>query len=569
MAASDGAGLQFPDVPKLELDQLIDQLVERAHGVRQAQGRLRTLLRAIETVTAELTLETVLRNVVEAAVTVARARYGALGVISPAGGLEQFVHVGMDAETVEIVGHLPEGKGLLGALITDPEPIRLDHIGLDERSSGFPAGHPPMESFLGVPIRVRGEIFGNLYLTDSLVGQFSAEDEELIAALALAAGTAISNARLYDESRRKQQWLAASVEIGAQLLASTGEDPLKLVARKAFDIADAELVAVGLLTPDRTELLVETAVGQAADELIARRFLLSETLAGRVVEQRKPFLLPSADPEPAPSYVASVFDAGAVMSVPLMGAERVRGVMTLARSSGRPAFSATDLGMAASFASQASVALELADARAAEQRVVLLEDRERIARDLHDHVIQELFAIGLSLESMVVLIGEDHPAAQRMEERVADLDRTIRKIRTSIFQLRGPLSVPATGLRQQVLGITAELTPALGFTPGVTFQGPVDLVVWPELVDDVVATVREALTNVAKHARASQAAVDLSAGETQLTVDVSDNGVGLPAGGRRSGLSNLGERAQHHGGSFEISAGPSGGTTLTWKVPIR
>jgi signal transduction histidine kinase len=568
MSSGEGTELHFPDVPKLELDQLIDQLVERAEGVRQAQGRLRNLLRAIEAVTGDLTLATVLRNVVEASVTVARARYGALGMISPEGGLEQFVHVGMDAETVARIDHLPEGKGLLGALISDPEPIRLEHLGEDERSSGFPAGHPPMESFLGVPIRVRGEIFGNLYLTDSLRGQFSAEDAELINALALAAGTAIANARLYDEARRKQQWLTASVEIGAQLLAATGEDPLKLIARRAFDIADAELVAVGLLTPDGAELLIETAVGETADELIARRFRLSDTLAGRVVEQREPILLPSSEPQPTPSYVSSVFDAGPVMTVPLMGTAQVRGVMTLARARGHRAFSATDLNMAASFASQASVALELADARAAEQRVVLLEDRERIARDLHDHVIQELFAIGLSLESMVGMFGANHPAAQRMQERVADLDRTIRQIRTSIFQLRGPLAVSATGLRQQVLTITSELAPALGFTPRATFEGPVDLVVWPELVDDVVATVREGLANIAKHAQASRAGVDVSVTPSELLVVVSDNGVGMHASTRRSGLSNLRERAELHGGSFRTSAGTSGGTTLTWKVPI-
>ena len=227
MEAGPRASLHFPDVPKLELDELIDQLVERAEGVRRAQGRLRALLHAIETVTGDLSLEVVLRNIVQAACELAGARYGALGVIGPDGLLEQFIHHGMDEQTAAQIGSLPQGKGLLGALITDPQPIRLVHMDDDGRSAGFPLGHPPMDSFLGVPLRVRDEVFGNLYLTDSDKGEFSAEDEELVVALALAAGTAISNARLYAESRLQQRWLNASVEIGARLLSAErrGPDP--------------------------------------------------------------------------------------------------------------------------------------------------------------------------------------------------------------------------------------------------------------------------------------------------------------------------------------------------------
>jgi signal transduction histidine kinase len=515
-------------------------------------------LRAIETVTSDLTLEAVLRNVVEAGCMVSEARYGALGVIAPDGSLEQFIHVGIDDGTVRAIGGLPQGKGLLGALITDPNPIRLRHISDDDRSVGFPPGHPPMTSFLGVPIRVRGEVFGNLYLTDSSKGEFSAEDEELINALALAAGTAITNARLYDESRLQQRWLTASVEIGAQLLAATGEDPLKMIARRAFDIAAADLVSVALLSADGTQLVVETAVGDAAGELVAQRFRVSETLAGRAVAERKPLLLPAGE----------AADDGPAMVLPLMSTNRVRGVLSVMRARGRRSFTAGDLNMAAGFANHASVALELADARVVEQRVVLLEDRERIARDLHDHVIQELFAIGLSLQSAAALIGPDHPAAQRVQQRVADIDRTIRQIRTSIFELRGPLAGPADGVRQQILGIAADLTPALGFSPAVTFGGPVDVALPPGLADDVLAALREGLTNVAKHARATRADVDLSVTSADVTLTVSDNGAGIDDGAHRSGLANLRERAERLSGSFETATSGAGGTTLRWRVPV-
>src|SRR4051794_25929275 len=496
-----GSGLRFPDIPKLELDDLIDQLVERAQGVKRAQGRLRALLRAIETVAGDLALEVVLRNVVEAACDLANARYGALGVIGHDGGLEQFIHVGIDDETAVRIGHLPQGKGLLGALITDPRPIRLRHMVDDDRSTGFPANHPPMDSFLGVPVHVRGDVYGNLYLADSAKGQFSAEDEELVIALALAAGTAISNARLYHDSRVQQRWLEASVEIGAQLLSSAGEDPLRLIARRAIDIADADLVSLGLITPDGNAIIVEVAFGEHADELVGRRFPLAETLAGQVVAQNTPALLVDATvADGPPSHMSAVVDAGPIMVLPLRGTGQPRGVLSILRVRGRQAFSSNDLAMAAGFASHASVALELSDSRSAEQKLVLLEDRDRIAMDLHDHVIQELFAIGLSLEGVAAQISGQERLTGRVRQAVDDIDRTIRRIRTSIFELRGNIVTTSGGLRQRILEVSSELTTPLGFAPHVAFSGLVDMNVDEELTGDVVAVVRETLTNAAKHA---------------------------------------------------------------------
>jgi signal transduction histidine kinase len=442
-------------------------------------------------------------------------------------------------------------------------------MGDDPRSTGFPANHPPMDSFLGVPIHVRGEVYGNLYLADSSAGEFSVEDEQLVIALALAAGTAISNARLYHDSRVQQRWLEASVEIGAQMLASAGEDPLRLIARRAIDIAGADLVSLGLLTPDGTALVVEVAFGEHSEELVGRRFPLAETLAGRVIEENTPLLrLSASDEDGGRSHLSAVVDTGPIMVLPLRGTGTPRGALSIVRRRGRQAFSPSDLAMAAGFASHASVALELADSRASEQKLVLLEDRDRIAMDLHDHVIQELFAIGLSLEGVAAQLGDRERLAGRVRQSVEDIDRTIRRIRTSIFELRGNVITTSGGLRQRILEVASELTTPLGFAPHVTFAGLVDLSLDEELMGDVVAVVRETLTNVAKHARASSVVVDVALGADELTVTVSDDGVGAAGATRSSGTANLRARAERRGGSFDLAAGPSGGTVVKWKVRV-
>jgi signal transduction histidine kinase len=570
MSSEPGPGLRFPDLPKLELDELIDQLVERAHGVKRAQGRLRALLRAIETVAGDLALEVVLRNVVEAACDLANAQYGALGVIGHDGGLEQFIHIGIDEETAALIGNLPQGKGLLGALITDPRPIRLRHMVDDERSTGFPPNHPPMDSFIGVPIHVRGDVYGNLYLANSAKGEFSAEDEELVIALALAAGTAISNARLYAESRIQQRWLEASVEIGSQMLLASGEDPLRMIARRAIDIADADIVSLGLLSPDGQSLMIEVAFGDHSEDLLGRRFQLSETIAGQVIRSGSPLLLANAsDGDGPPSHLASVTEAGPLMVLPLRGTGQPRGVLSLVRVRGRQVFTTTDLAMAAGFATHASVALELSDSRASEQKLVLLEDRDRIAMDLHDHVIQELFAIGLSLEGVAAQLDSSPRLSQRVRQGVEDIDRTIRRIRTSIFELRGNLIITSGGLRQRILEVSSELTAALGFAPHVAFAGLVDISLDEDVMGDVVACVRETLTNVAKHAHASSAVVDVALTANELAVTVSDNGTGAAGATRSSGTANLRTRAEKRGGSFEMGPSPAGGTVVKWKVLIK
>ena len=557
----------YSAAPRLELDQLLTQLIDRAQDVVAARDRLRGLLRANRLIIGDLALPVVLRRIAEAARDLVQARYAALGVLGPDGGLEQFIHVGVDDETVARIGHLPEGKGLLGALIDDPRPIRLANLADDPRSVGFPEGHPAMSCFLGVPIRIRDEVYGNLYLTEREGGPFTTEDEELVAALAATAASAIDNARLYAEAGRRQRWLEASTEITRQLLSSEGEPPLSVIARRLHEMADADVVAVVLPTADPQRLMVEVATGEQAAQLTALSYPVEDTIAGVAINTGRPVLV--GDVTQQQSYLvhlAQVTPVGPMMALPLLGTQGSRGAVLVARVPGRHRFNEADLDIATTFAQHAAVALELADARADQQRMMLLEDRDRIARDLHDHVIQRLFAAGLGVQSVAASAGSDS-GASRLNTIVDDLDETIRQIRTTIFELRGPLTPQPSTVRSQVVDVIDEVVPMLGFSPALRFTGPVDTIVPDEVAGDLIAVVREALSNIARHAHASAAAVEVTATPAQLTVDVADNGVGIGESKRRSGLANLARRAERYGGSLTLP--DHEGTQLRWTIPLK
>ncbi|MEP6600120.1 MAG: GAF domain-containing protein [Actinomycetota bacterium] len=565
----------FGDGPRLELDQLLMQLVSRAEGVIATQGRLRGLLAANKLIIGDVALPIVLRHIVEAACQLVNARYGALGVLAPGGGLQEFIHVGIDEETAARIGPLPEGKGLLGALIGDPRPIRLRVMSDDVRSVGFPEHHPPMASFLGVPVRVRDQVFGNLYLTEQTGGEFTADDEELVTALAATAGVAIENARLFEEAGRRQGWLQASTQITRQLLSAEGEEPLKLIARQTRQVADADIVTVVLPTASGQRLMVEVASGMKADELTGYTYPVQDTLAGLSFDSGRPVLVGDVTQDPKYRvHLSEVLSIGPVMVLPLIGTQRMRGALVVGRLLGRDRFDDADLAMATAFANHAAVALELADARADQQRVVLLEDRDRIARDLHDHVIQRLFAAGLTVQSVAAGLRDD-ARAERLERVVTGIDDTIRQIRTSIFQLRGQLG-PQTGtVRVRLLGVVAEVSALLPFAPRLRFSGPIDSLVPEAVVDDLEAVTREALTNVARHSQGTHAEVALTAGVAEIVLEVLDDGVGMGDTERRSGLANLRQRAERHNGSLvvrpatsEESPSTGKGTHLRWTIPL-
>ncbi|WP_345507276.1 sensor histidine kinase [Terrabacter aeriphilus] len=603
---------------------------EPAPGAEPAAGaddRLRTVLAANRSVVSELALPAVLRRIVEAAREVARARYAALGVLGVDGRLEQFVHSGLDAPDVERIGHLPTGRGVLGAVIEDAAPIRLHRIADDRRSAGFPDGHPPMQSFLGVPVRSRGEVFGNLYLADRLDGtDFTEADEELVVALAASAGVAVENARLYEESRLRQEWLRASAEITSDLLRpGLGSDVLVRIADAVLRLADADVVAIALpratraqpdgdgpegrrargpdhgSTTDDDELLVEVARGLGADELVGTSYPAPAVaqLAAAALRERSAVLADTPGPaDPRLRHRVRGSSDAPVMACPLVDEAGVRGAVVVARGPGSRPFGVAEVEMAEQFAAHAAVALELADRRTDEERLVLLEDRHRIARDLHDHVIQRIFATGLLLDAARTRRDPDAVSAA-VGRAVDDLDETIRQIRATIFELQ---DATTADVRSALLTVVGAASSGLGFEPTLHLEGPVATVVDPDLLHDVTAVLREALTNVVKHARATGVTVTVAASAETVTVEVTDTthlpdadadtdddrtGVPTddPTGDRPEGagdgparaydprdrgghgLRNLRVRARARGGESSLRS-HARGRTLTWTVPL-
>lgn len=549
--------ITFPDAPRGELDNALAQLVDQAGKVLQTQGRLRALVRANRAVVSHLELPVVLRTIAEAAVDLVGARYGALGVIAEGGGLEQFIHVGMAPEDVHRIGHLPEGHGLLGALIDDPRPIRLGSIAGDSRSAGFPAGHPPMTAFLGVPITVRDTVYGNLYLTDPESGEFTEDDEQLVKALAANAGFAIDNARLYAESRSRQAWAAATAELTASILGGETADAFgELVDRSGILLG----ARASFVLQQEDGSLPRISAADGADQLLAQVVAGAEQVRSALEGMQPTRLggLAAADSDGVP-------DAGPVLVAPFALLDGRTAALVAVREAGVAGFSAFDLERATAFARQAGLAIELAAGRADRQRALLLEERARIARDLHDHVIQQLFGAGIELQSVESLLGPG-AVADRIEGAVTSIDQAIAEIRTAIFALSH--NQGSTGsLRHRLLDIVHEVGGGLPVPATVSFSGPVDVVSEPQLADDLAAFVREGLTNVVRHASARTASVAVTASADEITATVADDGTGLGDTTRRSGLGNLAERARLRGGEFDIDSNDRG-TRLRLRLPV-
>jgi signal transduction histidine kinase len=534
-------------LPQLRLDDLLGELQSRLATVMRTRDRTHALLEAIVSIGGDLDLETVLRSIVEAASTLVEARYGALGVIGEGGRLRRFVTVGVTQEQIDALEHWPHGLGILGLLIKDPRPIRLADLSAHPASSGFPADHPPMKRFLGVPIRVRDEVFGNLYLTEKAGGgEFDDEDENVVVALATAAGVAIENARLYQDARRRERWLQASAEVSTALLSGTDPDEvLDLVVRRAREICDADLATVALAEGAAPDLVVRAAAGPGAEAVGTR---LDDETAGEVFR------------------TGSSLAPGRELIVPLGVESSARGVLSVANAAGGEEFGESVRRLLETFAAQAAIALELAQRRRDAERLVVLEDRDRIAKDLHDTVIQRLFAIALTLMS-AIKITQKREVAVRVQRAVDDLDDTIRQIRSTVFALQVSPGDEQT-LRSRLYGVVDDAAESLGFAPAVRLDGLLDIVVDEVTGDHLVAVLREALSNVTRHARASRADVSVAAG-ADLALRVTDDGVGIGETGRRSGLANMADRATSLGGSFVVRAGEQGGTSLEWRVPLK
>ena len=551
--------LGFPDLPRLELDQLLVQLVDRADDVLATQGRLRGLLRAHALVAGELSLPVVLRQIVAAARDLVGARYAALGVLGRDGELEQFVHAGMDEELVARIGDLPRGRGILELLIRQPVPLRLADLSAHPASAGFPPGHPPMTGFLGVPVRIGEEVFGNLYLTErSRGGEFTADDEQLAIALAAAAGAAIANARRFAESEQRRRWLDASAELTSLLLSGKAVQPHALITQLAAAAADADFGT--LAVPHGADQVIVTSVtGELAAGMMNQVEPLADSLAGQAIRTGKPSLVTGEGCQAAAAALGA--GTGPLIVVPMVAGEQVRGALMLGRLSARPGYTGTELDMAAAFAGHAAMAMELARARADQITLAQAEDHDRIAGDLHDHVIQELFALGMRLQGHAA--RTDPGTAEQVIGYVDTVDEIIKKIRTSIFGLHQPHQALA-GLPDRVMEIIDEHTAQLGFTAGIHFAGPLDPGPDEALAHDILAVTREALSNCARHAHATAVTISLVLQDGLINLDITDNGRGLGTPARSSGLSSMRRRAERNGGTFQLTTPATGGTHLAW-----
>jgi signal transduction histidine kinase len=557
-------------LPRLRIDELLDELQVRLASVRSSRDRVRQLLEAVVGIGSGLDLEAALTRIVRAAATLVDARYGALGVLGDDQRLARFITVGLTQEQIAAIGPYPEGHGLLGEVIRHPAPLRTDDLTTHPHSSGFPADHPPMRSFLGVPVRVRDEVYGNLYMTEKQSGApFDADDEAVLAALAAAAGIAVDNARLYEEARRRQEWLEITAELTRGLLfGQDSDDALAAFAQRVRGFAEADLVAVALPGAHGGELQIIAADGDGAERLRGATLSIEDTLLGSVFKSGQRALVAdvSTDERVSSRLLAGI---GPMLVVPIGVAGHARGVMALGRHTGEGQFDTGIADLAGDLVMQAAVVLELAARRKDSELLSLYADRDRIGRDLHDLAIQRLFATSMSLQG-AYKITEKPAVARRMAAAISDLDETIKVIRSTIFALHAhELGDDTPSVRAQVVEECEQAAKVLGFPPAVRFTGPVDLLVGDEVADHLLAVLREALSNTARHAHAAHVEVDLAADTSAVTLNVTDDGDGIARGGRRSGLANLSQRAVQLGGTFTAEPGASGGTVLVWSVPRR
>ncbi|MFD3941599.1 GAF domain-containing protein [Streptomyces sp. NPDC058579] len=565
-----------PDLP--------DPLEAATQATRSLQGlsteltaRVPQLLEAMRSVGTGLELHSTLDRICETAAELAGSRYAAIGVVDEEGkGLSDFVTFGVDEEVARRIGRRPDGHaGLLGALIRDPQTIRLADLSTDPRSAGFPPGHPPMRTFLGVPIRVQGEIFGNLYLAEKTDGgEFNDYDVHMVRVLATEAGIAIGNARLYEAARQRERWIDGSVAVTTALLSGgDADDALTVVAEQARRLADAA-AGIVLLPAEDGGLEIVAVSSDAPTKSLGVVIPPESAVVDRLLEGEAVFVEDASTDPRMISRVAAEY--GPSMLLPLQSGGRVLGALATPRARGARPFTEAERTLGTQFASQAALALMMAEAQRDRERLAVYEDRDRIARDLHDLVIQRLFATGMMLESaqrksIVPAVREG------VGKAVDELDVTIQEIRTAIFALQqGPAEAPS-GLRTRVLREINMAAVPLGFKPAHRFLGVIDSTVGELTGKNLIAALREALSNAFRHAQATRievvvdSGVELPDGTAGVRLSVADDGVGIPEGGRRSGLRNLARRAESLGGSSWCGPGlgeDGGGTTVVWQAPL-
>ncbi|HJP73733.1 MAG TPA: GAF domain-containing sensor histidine kinase [Pseudonocardiaceae bacterium] len=557
-------------VAQARLRELLGEVQERIEDiVGTTRTRMSGLVNAVLAVSSGLEIDATLRRIVQAAITLVDARYGALGVLGENGVLDEFVYVGIDDADRDLIGPLPTGGGVLGVVIEDAKPLRLEEISAHPVSVGFPPNHPPMHTFLGVPIRTRGQVFGRLYLAEKHNGEgFTDDDEVVVQALAGAAGIAVDNARLYEEARRRERWLAASSEVTGELLGGTDPgDVLRLIATRAQELVGADYTIIVLPADpeapaaENTALRIAVSAGLDTDALTGIEIPISGSTSGSVFMDHVPRSVPNLAYDISES---TGVEFGPALALPLEAGETVSGVLLAVRKPRSLPFDERELQVVSSFADQAALALERAESQAARRELDVLADRDRIARDLHDQVIQRLFAIGLSMQGTHRLT-KSPAASARLTEHMDQLHEVIQDIRTAIFDLQTETS-DTPRLRGTLHEVITEITEGTPVRTTIRMSGPLD-VVPAGLAEHAQAVVREAVSNAVRHAAATELTVTVSV-DDDLVIDVTDNGVGIPGTVARSGLHNLRRRAEDTGGTFRTDLVAGGGTRLVWSAPL-
>jgi signal transduction histidine kinase len=541
-----------------------------------SENRLRAFVEAGVAITSELSLDSLLQRLVEAAAELTGARYAALGVIDASGNeLERFLTTGIDPETRAAIGELPRGRGLLGVLIREAEPLRLHRIADDPRSVGFPPNHPPMGAFLGVPIHLRGIAYGNLYLTEKAGGEdFSADDQELVELLASQAAVAIENARLYEAATGWSRQLESLNEVGNALATETDLDRLlDLIARRLRELLDARLVVVKL--PSGSDRLRFAAVaGEGGAHLLTATLPRSGSKSGRVLERGQSDRVDSVLDDPDVDHeTMRLIGARSGLWVPLLVRGRAIGVLAAHDKLGREVrFTDTDLRLAETFAARAALAVDLSEriARDSLRRVVETQEleRRRLARELHDETGQALTSILLGLKRLEE--QTDDPISRAATEELRELVvSTLQDVRRLAVELR-PSALDDFGLVAALERLTRSFADQTGIA--VDFQTSLPEGRLPEDVETALyRIVQESLTNVVKHARARRVSILLTRRDGAVKAVVEDDGRGLDPGESRDGgfgLVGMRERLALLGGRLEIESGRDGGTTVAAEVPV-
>jgi signal transduction histidine kinase len=575
---TEGPTRPRPATAALNPDEMLDELRSRAQASGRARERLTALLDAVMAVTADLELSEVLTRIVRSGCELVDAKYGAMGVLGPdREHLVEFVSRGLTPEESDAIGDLPSGRGVLGLLIREPRPRRLPDIAAHPDSYGFPPNHPTMHSFLGTPVRIRDEVFGNLYMTEKQgAAEFTTDDEAILVALAAAAGIAIENARQYERSRRQRRWLQTTGDVTQLLFEGRGEGPaMDILAKRTRELSDAQLTMVALYDEDGDLLVRAVRCGDSSEAVALARAALGTVLHKghwrEIVAAREPVLLLTRPADPtADSLSAEVRELGMAdlhgptALVPVVVGDDEIGVLAVAWALDAEMFVENVVPLLAALAQQMGLALVAGRSQQDRARLAMLEDRERIARDMHDLVIQRLFATGLSLQAA----GRQAHAptiALRLNEAVDELDAAIKDIRHTIFELHRER--PVRELRAEIMDLVHGSTETLGFAAKLMIEGPVDDLA-ADLEADLVAVIREGLANVARHARASSVTVRVTSDEV-IEIEVSDDGVGVPSKVVESGLDNLRQRAESRGGSLTVRRRKPHGTALVWQALLE